>query len=143
MHLINGRAANARLYPHDLCKHIVIGINAQMRADGKIIDKNSLYSLMHSTAKNDANDYLTTYLDDLPGKIVEPERVNAARKEEMQTFNEYNAFTVVPISECAHFTGKQPIDTRWVDVNKGDSENPNCGSRLAGGEFNVCEGDAP
>ena len=65
MHLINGRAANARIYPHDLCKQFVIGIKEQMTADGKITDKNSLHSLMHNTAKNDANDCLTTYLDDL------------------------------------------------------------------------------
>ena len=59
----------------------------------------------------------------------------------MQTFSEYNAFTFVPISECVHFTGKQPIGTRWVDVNKGDELNPDYRSRCVAQELNTGPSD--
>ena len=34
-------------------------------------------------------------------------------------------------------TGKAPIAVRWVDINKGDSSNPNYRSRLVAKEFNT------
>ena len=43
-------------------------------------------------------------------------------------------YTRVPRSEQAQ-TGGKIITTRWVDVNKGDSANPNYRSRLVGKEF--------
>ena len=39
-------------------------------------------------------------------------------------------------------TGGKLIGTRWVDVNKGDSVNVDCRSRLVGREFNVGRDDA-
>ena len=36
----------------------------------------------------------------------------------------------MPRSKAREKTGKPPITTRWVDVNKGDDENPNYRSRL-------------
>ena len=41
----------------------------------------------------------------------------------------------VPISECYTNTGKAPVDTRWIDINKGDDDNPNYRFRLVGREF--------
>ena len=32
--------------------------------------------------------------------------------------------------ECRRVTGKLPVTTRWVDVNKGDDINPNVRSPL-------------
>ena len=31
--------------------------------------------------------------------------------------------------------GKMPVGTRWVDINKGDDQNPNYRSRFVGREF--------
>ena len=36
----------------------------------------------------------------------------------------------VSIYECEAKIGKAPIGVRWVDVNKGDTSNPNYRSRL-------------
>jgi hypothetical protein len=33
--------------------------------------------------------------------------------------------------------GGRTIGTRWIDINKGDEESPECRSRLVGKEFNV------
>jgi hypothetical protein len=41
----------------------------------------------------------------------------------------------VPIEECWANTGKEPIGTRWVDVNKGDEANPEYRSRLVAQEI--------
>lgn len=37
----------------------------------------------------------------------------------------------VPKSSARQQTGRPPVTVRWVDVNKGDGQNPNYRSRLA------------
>ena len=44
-------------------------------------------------------------------------------------------WTKVPISECYNNTGKAPIGTRWVDINKGDDNEPDYRSRSVGKDF--------
>ena len=51
--------------------------------------------------------------------------------EEMKEINKHTVYEKVPIEECWTNTGKDPIGTRWVDVNKGDDVNPEHRSRLA------------
>ena len=41
----------------------------------------------------------------------------------------------VPIKECINKTGKMPIGTRWIDINKGDKETPEYRSRLVAKEI--------
>ena len=41
----------------------------------------------------------------------------------------------VPIEECWRETGKAPIAVRWVDINKGDDDNPEIRCRWVGREF--------
>ena len=53
-----------------------------------------------------------------------------ARKEEMQ-----NVYTKVPVQECYEATGKGPIGTKWVDINKGDTIHPEYRSRLVAKEI--------
>ena len=74
--------------------------------------------------------------DDASGKELVPELVTRAREEEMSYFRKLGVYKVVPRSH-QRTTGGKVIGTRWVDVNKGDAENPNCRSRLVGREFNV------
>ena len=59
-----------------------------------------------------------------------------ARKEEVEYVRSMNLYTKVPIKECLERTGKKPIATRWIDVNKQDASNPLYRSRLVGKEFN-------
>ena len=47
-----------------------------------------------------------------------------------------NENTKVHAAECWERTGKAPIKSRWIDINKGDSKNPLHRSRLVGKEFN-------
>ena len=74
--------------------------------------------------------------DDVSGMELELKRVNQARQEEMQFFEKRKAYTRCRRERVDIEEGKL-IDTRWIDVNKGDEENPNYRSRLVGREFNT------
>ena len=41
----------------------------------------------------------------------------------------------MPTAECLQRTGKRPLGSRWVDVNKGDRTNPDVRSRLVAREI--------
>ena len=41
----------------------------------------------------------------------------------------------VDITECLEMTGRPPISTRWVDVNKGSTESPDVRCRLVARDF--------
>jgi hypothetical protein len=55
---------------------------------------------------------------ELPAKLVE-----AARAEELEYFNSLPVWDIARTQECWDVTGKPPISTKWVDVNKGDQES--------------------
>lgn len=61
--------------------------------------------------------------DDVSGARLEPNEVREARREDMEFFREMKAYTRCPRSKIAE-VGGQLIDVRWIDVNKGDFENP-------------------
>ena len=74
-------------------------------------------------------------IDDVSGRPLDLQRTMEARKEEIQYFKKMGVYTKVPEQECWKMTGRKPIDTRWIDVNKGDEGRPNYRSRLVAKEF--------
>ena len=82
-----------------------------------------------------------TAWDDVTNVQLNVDDVKAARALEMQYFEKLGVYDRVDRSEIAR-TGGKLIGTRWVDVNKGDSVNVDCRSRLVGREFNVGRDDA-
>ena len=82
------------------------------------------------------SDNLEAY-DDLIGDALDPELMKKARKEEIIYFKKMGVYDKVEVEECYKVTGKAPIAVHWVDVNKGDSLNPNYRSRLVAKEFNT------
>ena len=82
-----------------------------------------------------AEDQIEEYWDDLSGQKLDGEKVKAAREEEMQEFRKFGVYDKVPEEECWKITGKDPIGTRWVDINKGDDENSDYRSRLVAQEI--------
>ena len=75
--------------------------------------------------------------DDLSNEPLVPHMVVKARREELDYFNSMGVYEYATIGECYKMTGKQPIGTRWIDVNKGDSQRPNYRSRLVAKEYKV------
>ena len=75
------------------------------------------------------------FVDDVSGQVLDTALVIIARKKEMHQFNFHKVYTKVPIEECTRMTGKGPIGSRWIDINKGDATNPNYRSRLVAKEI--------
>ena len=73
--------------------------------------------------------------DDTTGEELDPELVRQARIEEMEEVRKHEVYEKVPIQECWDSTGKKPVAVRWLDVNKGDSVNPEYRSRLVAKDF--------
>ena len=53
----------------------------------------------------------------------------------MVKFKQHQVYSKVPISEYVRMTGKQPIGSKWIDINKGDAKSPNYRSRLVAKEI--------
>ena len=135
--LTDGRAKNAQIYPQQFCSGILKGLREQLTADGILNtteDLSHLMNLEHTNAH--IEQHHGVYMDDISGKLLDPELVRTAREEEMQVFREHNVFTFVPLQDCWTITGKGPIGTRWVDVNKNDEAQPEYRSRCVAQEIN-------
>ena len=66
---------------------------------------------------------------------MDPKEVYKARKEEVKFIRDMKLYDKVPISECWEKTGKAPIGTKWLDINKGDVAKPNYRSRCVAKEI--------
>ena len=55
----------------------------------------------------------------------------------MAEFRKHGVYMKVPLQRCWEETGKDPIGVRWVDINKGDKDNPEYRSRLVAQEINM------
>merc|ERR1739836_245809 len=67
--------------------------------------------------------------DDVSGAPLDAKEVYKARMEEVAFTREMRLYDKVPIEECWRNTGKAPISTKWIDINKGDDRVPKYRSR--------------
>ena len=82
--------------------------------------------------------YVDSYgqcFDEMTHKQLPKEGVIKARVEEMVQVYKHKLYTKVPIEECLQEIGKKPIQVRWIDINKGDEDNPDYRSRLVAKEI--------
>ena len=56
--------------------------------------------------------------------------VEKARREEIEDFHKHGVYTMTELSECIKETGQAPVNVRWIDIDKGDTGNPDYRSRL-------------
>ena len=73
--------------------------------------------------------------DDLTGMRLKADKVIEAREKEMKYVRDMRVWAKIP-RKLAQARGWKIIRTRWIDINKGDDENPVYRSRLVGKEFN-------
>jgi len=73
------------------------------------------------------------YWDDLTGRQLDPKRIEAARKAEIDYITSMGVWEVIPRSSVAQTV--KVIPGRWVDVNKGDARTPNYRSRYVAKEI--------
>ena len=55
---------------------------------------------------------------------------------DIEEVRKQKGYKMVSISECLAKTGKKPIGVIWVDINKGDDDNPNYRSIIVAQEVN-------
>ncbi len=78
--------------------------------------------------------------DDVTGKELNAEMVREARKLEMEFFRRMGVYRKVRRSWVKQ-RGERVIGVRWIDINKGDNDNPDYRSRLVAKYFKT--GDRP
>ena len=78
--------------------------------------------------------------DDLTGCELDGREVKKARMKELEYIQDKNVWKVITRAEAKR-NGWKIIRTRWIDINKGDSSNPDLRSRLVAKEFNTGEED--
>jgi hypothetical protein len=139
VHLIGGKAKRAQLYPRAFSRAVCEGIAAQKRLHSLGLRSRPLLSF---DEMDDAVSKLTgakgpaealheeMAFDDQSGAELIPAEVKKARKSEIEYFKSMNVYVKVPVKECWDVTGTEPISTRWLDINKGDTLSPNSRSRL-------------
>ncbi len=76
------------------------------------------------------NGEITQAWDDVTGNELDPKFTVKARQEEMEQFRKHKVYEKVKEEVCWQITGKAPIGTRWIDINKGDELSPDHRSRL-------------
>ena len=147
--LDEGRAKRAQVYPQMFCEKICEGIAAQkqlMRCGLEAVPMMDLSEMSEVAAS--AGDYDDECglspsdslhepdpngmeaFDDQTGGVLKPELVRKARGEEIEYFKSMKVYTKVKVEECIAETGRKPIQVRWIDINKGDSQAPNYRRRL-------------
>ena len=134
------RAKMAEIYPKDLCMAILQGLRKPLEQDHHTNQDGTLNVVVHDEDRIE-EDRWDEFYDDISGLPLSSEGVRRARQEEMQVFKSFPVYTKVPIQESWTVTGKGPIGTRWIDINKGDENNPELRSRLVGQEFNKFKDD--
>jgi hypothetical protein len=144
-HLLGGRAKDAARYPEELCKAICRGLLEQMHC--KELGVRYLYSVKAEDGVQEnhgcehEDDLGGQAWDDVSGEMLDPAKVQGARREEIQYVNDMKVWRKMSRREAIR-RGYKIIKVRWIDINKGDKQHPLYRSRLVGKEFNdgVIEG---
>ena len=149
--LFSGVAKQAQVYPPGLCDAICQGLVQQIQMDqkgqfliatlslGDTEDKTCqelIASVLPTetngagpTTEEDNEAALMEAWDDVSGKELDPDKVTAARQEEVAYIHKTRLYTKVP-RDKAKKLGAKIITVRWIDISKGDNEHENYRSRL-------------
>ena len=112
-----------------------VAMDVIMRKEINLIEWSGMMNHMKQINMVVKPECVVTY-DANTGRKLDAELVRKARAEEMEYVHRMKVYEKVPLSMCIEETGKQPINVGWVDVNKGDDENPEIRCRIVGKEYN-------
>ncbi len=137
VHLINGRARQAQVYPPRLVKAILAGVKKELKERGEVCELSELVGAGPSPDDigNEQEGELYDpdqvpegeFYDAITGTPLDPKKVLKAREEEMEWVEKQDLWEVVDENMCWEETGKPPITMKWVDRDKG---NDNYRSRI-------------
>ena len=154
--LVGGRAESSANYPEELCRAICRGLIREQKQT--VMDVRAVCEVSIDSGSRkipDPEDFHeqeeakiaqlvgTTGVgvaagaawDDLTGMALDADEVKAARRKEIDYVREKEVWVKISRQE-AQKKGWKIIKTRWIDINKGDDEEPVYRSRLVGKEFN-------
>ena len=77
------------------------------------------------------------HFDTKMGKGLDERTVAAARKEKIEFMRQIKLYDKVDWEECIRMTGRPPVSTKWVEVDKGTAEKPDVRCRLVAQDFRV------
>ena len=153
--LLDGRAKAAERYPPALCRAICRGLTKEVQnhvqhlnavvevsapvAKTALANPEEFHESMEQEFRKLAEWNGGGACDDVTGMPLDRQKVQKARAEEIEYVRSKNVWTKIPRSEAQRL-GYKVIKTRWIDINKGDDQNPVYRSRFVAKEFNT--GDA-
>jgi hypothetical protein len=163
--LVGGtRARDAAVYPPGLCAAIAQGASEQLRRDNRACgvravrawrDARELHAgraatEVHADAAQghtqDEEKELAAWAqkevyDEITGAALAPDLVKQARAEELNFMRDWGVWERARVADCWAETGKAPIGSKWVDVNKGDATKPLIRSRFVVKEIATYKSD--
>ena len=130
--LLSGRASACQVYPSKLRRAILRGLVKQLRYD-QDIPKDGVGIVCDDQVDIEGNGFDhphedreyaefyhgATFTDDISGKELPAEGVIKARAQELEFVDSRPVYKEVPVEECWEKTGKPPLGTKWVDIDKG------------------------
>ena len=143
--LTGGKVKEAAIYPEGLCRAICLGL-AQAIAE-KEAHVTCLLSVGHmdQIQREDAEEIrqhdedeeqMATAWDDVSGAELDVVKVKQARCQELVYIKEKEVWRKISRKEAIR-KGITIVGTQWIDINKGDRNNPWYRSRLVAQEFNT------
>ena len=140
VHLVDQRAQKAQVYPPILIKRVLKGLRDQLREAGDlnvleqgVVCEEPSLDLHDDTWEEEADEFF----DNISGAKLDGNSVRLGRAEELKIIDEMKVWEVVPIKACYDATGRRPISVRWVDINKGDENEPEIRCRLVARELKL------
>ena len=150
--LTDGRAARAARYPPELCRAICRGMlkeiaaeEAGLRAVAEVRACSAEQKAPSPSDFHEEEEQISLAQiaerqgegawDDVTGMPLDEEEVRRARREEIEYVRSKKVWTKIPRADAVR-RGMKIIKTRWIDINKGDDENPIYRSRFVAKEYN-------
>ena len=141
--VLAGNSKKVQVFPRPLCQTVLEGIAAQKMVDRTKLKWREMFPFdevkqiaslaeefcLRDVEVGDTDDLYDeadkiVAFDDVPGESLYPELVRKARSEELDYVKAMGVYEVVPLAECMAETKRAPITTKWIDVNKGDTNSP-------------------
>ncbi len=152
------RARDAAVYPPGLCEAIARGAAEQLRRDERARHAPGLHAVRWPAASTEVHcgaaqgrtkheeDEMAAWsakatYDEITGAVLPPDLVRQARAEEVKFMLDWGVWERALIADCWQETGKAPIGSKWVDVNKGDATKPLIRSRFVVKEIATYKSD--
>ena len=135
--LLNGKAKATEVYPPKLVAAVIRGLRNHLRQEGEINE-----FLCGKTIEEDpfpTSELYEGMYDEVTGDYLDPVLVRKGVQDELRYMKDMGVMEEALVSDCVRDTGRPPISTRWVMVNKGDRERPEIRCRFVARELKALQ----